>query len=275
MVYFRHSAIKMDQDALDEAKRVVDFRKDLESKGALYGHFENTTDFSHKLQMHLYDVATNLGSLQQVSEQAKGTDPVQVQSDDISDEQGTTDDDGVFDLLERSEEYFERVTDITGKMSENVERFNEAIGRRTNQAKLLGASKDISNKQRRNFADSSASDFESFTREMESLVPELQDNYEVAISSIIRALQIAEEDNLVREEERKEALGMIQDQNIVLYKTRLNIHQFKETIGTLPRLTRRFNRARRSATDILDNLNSFFYVSEQTLQEVIDRYSRE
>jgi hypothetical protein len=275
MVYFRHSAIEMDHDALDEAKRVVEFRKELENKGALYGQFESTTDFSHKLQMHLYDVATGLGTLLEGSEQDKGTNAVQAQSNDISDEPETPDDDGVFDLLETSEEYFWRVTDITGKMSENVERFNQAINKRTTEAQLLGANKDASNKQRRNFADSSASDFEIFTREMESLVPELQDNYETAINSIIRALQIAEEDDMVREEERKAALAMLQEQYMVLNNTRLNIQEFKETIGTLPRLTRRFNRARRSAADILEILTSFFYVSEQTLQEVIDRYSRE
>ena len=173
MFYFKDAPLAPSDIDPDQLRRVASFRKSLGAEGALYWTFRTLDDFARLLRIHLSR------QLQQISRQpqelAAPVHPRRTAAPQAVSPSTATESDelGLLDFLDRVDDHFGELTEITHRIVEETKSIGEKMGRRTaeiNEA-TARAEGQISRHHARSLFEKTAADMKQFVARMQAEIP--------------------------------------------------------------------------------------------------------
>ena len=255
MFYFKDAGVQPSQVDIDQLSRVLIFKKKLGPKGALYGSYTSREEFAQHLRLHLSRIVQNW----KANHNAAATNPVSsalVKSDvqlvEMKDEIG------FLDAIETGVEGFEKLTQITIRMTEAVNDFGQKLVIRTEQVKAATNSKNsatgIDLKAAKKAADSMAEDMETFVARMNTEIPLYSEASKAGIESWAYAASLLSDFSKDTKNEIENALIAVRTMLGGLQQMQHHNKEMIQTVSSWPRVTSAFNKARRHTVAVLEKL---------------------
>jgi hypothetical protein len=256
MFYFKDAALQPSKiDPLQFAK-VMAFKNRISSEnGGLYFQFDSAEDFKGKLRVHLSTLMQKMVvSLAPVALEKPPTIPFAVLEhfSSLTDEDY---DEGIIDLSEKSEIATEAMIEVLQRVTNVTDKVNKKIKARTSTAQsLVSNNAVVSRDDAKHVSNGAAEDIEEFVLEMSVIVPEYQRRQALALELMSKVIVISSSDFKNSQQDVERALNGLRglkqsmEDNAVIYR------KLRETVSGLPRMTTAFNRAKRRAVAIFDDL---------------------
>ncbi len=256
LVYFKKSV----PDALDkidpeQLSKVRNFEKSLPARGGLSWVFDTAEEFRASVRKHLSLAVQDLAGK---PEREPPTDSlgrvvdVSAALEREGEAEDPDDHEGLFELVDNWGEGMEVVVAITGKFTGTFERLTNSMGRGTEELKGIDVKTDRTAAKR--VVNSIADRLEFLAEVLSTDTPVLEEAFRESIGSLDKAIQIAPDFG-------KEGVDSIYESRTGLASLKAAIdgsmdtmESMKKTIVGLPRVTTRFNRAKRNAVSSIENL---------------------
>ena len=285
MFYFKDAGIPPSKMNPEQLTKVQEFKKKIASEyGGLYHSFETTEEFRTKARIHLSNLVQDWKKT--VPTAGAGTKtttmpaPTPNTADPLAHLTALTHDDsdeGLIELSERAIDTMAAVVGIVEKMAEAITELGEKFQQRTNEINDLiayGSTSDMKSVKR--ISNNAANDIEVYVNRMSAEIPEFSKQHSVAMDTFGKIAIISNTD---LEEEPKDILAVltqIKDYRIAISSTSNSLSEWRENVAGMPRMTTAFNRARKRAIAISDDLVAQLRVAENQAQDVerlLDRIS--
>ena len=275
MLYFKDAGLSPGQIDPEQLGKVQKFRNKISSElGGLYHLFENTEEFRTKVRMHLSmlvqdwlketpEAKTKKAVIS--SNYSEGINP-------LSNLAALTEDDydeGLIELTERVNDVMACVADVIKKMGDATIDVGKKFKQRTDELNLLANSvskPDI--KAIKHISNNVANDLDVYTNRLAVEIPEFHKQHSLAMDMFGKIAMISNEDLKEDPKDLKEALIEIQKYKDITLTSSDSLLGFRETTANLPRMTTAFNRARRRATAVLDDLITQLRTSASQIGDV-------
>ncbi len=257
MFYFKEAPINHFNADLDQARLVVDFRRQLQGK-ALYAVFETRTEFETKLRMHLsrqvqeWSKTWGRGDSATAIPQAAATkQPTQreIQAEPEAD----SEDLGFIDLLEIGQDRMEKASEIAQRITGALEALGTKFGEHTEEiARVAAGGPPPDFRQLKRITNRAGHDMAFFAQETEPNATLFVGAYTEGMDALSRAVSVfgenAGDDGV---ESLTLALIHIRDAGSTIDKCQEAVRNFREVVRGLPRATTEFNRAKRKTVSML------------------------
>ena len=268
MIYFKDAGIAPSKIDTDQLQKVNEFRESLTMKGGLYSMFEDHAGFESSLRSHLSALAQKFSSQQRniVAELASGHEqPTQVI------ELLTEEDD--YGLLDYTEIYTLRLDEMNSAMTsigDATLRLGEQLSQRTAEMQIVDKSsvKDV----RRN-AKRAADDMNSFADVVKTQVSVMTSSREVAFDALSNALSLQTDftsDKSDFQSLKENLISVIDIAEDASHST----SGLKFSIGSLPRISKELNVAKRAVITQLDLVINEFDKVIYTLKNITEAIDR-
>jgi methyl-accepting chemotaxis protein len=277
MFYFKDAGIPPSQMDAEQLGKVQAFKKKIADEyGGLYYQFENTDDFQTKARIHLSKVvqdwlegnADAIESKTVAKPEDSETDSHNPLSNLVALDDGDADD-GLIDLVERASEAMEEVVSVVNRMSEATNDLGGKFTQRTGEVNDLTAGGTKANmKAAKRVSNNAANDLEMFVKRMSVEIPEFYKQNSLAMETFGKVAMLSEQDFDEDTEDVKSALAQIQEYRTAIDTSSSSLVEFRQSISELPRMTTTFNRARRRAVAIMDDLLAQLRIASSQSEEV-------
>lgn len=257
MFYFSNEPIAPNEIDVEQIKLVNDFKKRLNELGDYYWSYNSREAFASYIRMHLSRQVQNYGKKWGIEEllphssQIVGLHAPHENNEIIFSEE---EDDGFLDLVERSQEEFEKLTGMAERMKTAIEALGQKINNRTTE--IANANKSNNIKLIKRAANGAAEDLEDYAKIIDVEVPIFAKSYTEGIKSLSKAALIRTEFQGDHKEEIETLIKQVRDLKETLKTTRGSLVEFRDSIYTTPRMTTAYNHAKRHALSVMDSLIS-------------------
>ena len=277
MFYFKDAGIPPSQMDAEQLGKVQAFKKKIADEyGGLYYQFENTDDFQTKARIHLSKVVQNWleGNADAIESKtvAKLEDSKTDSHNPLSNLAALDDgdaDDGLIDLVERASEAMEEVVSVVNRMGEATNDLGGKFTQRTGEINDLtagGTKADM--KAAKRVSNNAANDLEVFVKRMSVEIPEFYKQNSLAMETFGKVAMLSEQDFDEDTKDVKSALAQIQEYRTAIDTSSSSLVEFRQSISGLPRMTTTFNRARRRAVAIMDDLLAQLRIASSQSEDV-------
>lgn len=268
MVYFKDAAIKPSKTDPAQLQGVKDFQASLSGKGGLYSMFEDQDGFESSLRAHLSALAQKFsGQVKSgilIAASSAGEEPSQPISDLQEDDYG---------LLDYSEIYSARFEEMNSAMtviSEAVGRLGEQLALRA--AEMAKIDKNNTKEMRRN-AKRAADDMNIFADVVTTQVVVMSASREVAFNALSNALAL-QTDFDTNQADLQELRGTLTMLIGTVDGAKTGTASMRASTGSLPRLTKELNIAKRAVVSKLELVISEFENVSFTLNNIVRAVDR-
>lgn len=277
LFYFKDAGIPPSEMDLEQLAKVQEFKRKIASEyGGLHHRFETTEEFRTKVRIHLSKLVQDWLETTPTKSAGAATPatsaPAADAADPLANLAALADDDyeeGLLELAERAIDAMGLVVDVVGKMSDATIELGEKLGHRSNEANKLaagGATLDI--KAAKRVSNHAANDLEVFVNRFSVEIPEFHKQHSLAMEAFGKIAIISHTDLDEDPEDAKAALVQIQEYRNALSSSSAAISELREVVAGFPRMTASFNRARRRAVAITDDLLVQFRTAANQIQDV-------
>lgn len=276
MFYFKDAGIPPSQMDPEQLAKVQSFKKKIADEyGGLYYQFESTEDFQTKTRIHLSKVVQdwlskntdNIESKMVTEPEAKEPDSFNplanlMALDDADAEEG------LIELVDLASEAMNEVISVVNRMSQATTDLGEKFNQRTAEANEIQTADTIDRKAAQRVANNAANDIEIFISRMSVDIPEFYKQNSLAMETFGKIAMLSEQDFEMNSEDVNAALNQIKGYRTAIHKSSSSLQEFRQSISGLPRMTTTFNRARRRAVAILDDLLTQFRIAANQSEDV-------
>ena len=254
MFYFKDAPISPSDIDPDQLKKVNEFRTSLGSKGSLFWEFKDLNQFEQLLRQHLSRQVQEFARSQSQEDVVPST-PSQNRSGGDTKE-GETNDLGFLDYIDKAEEDFSALTEITSRIVEQVETLGKNMNKRTEEieAALTQTQGQMSRSKSRSLIDHAATDMNHFVSSMAKELPLFRETLERGADAVVQialiSIEFASEDKTQIREMHGELYTLLPNLEVAFN----NLGLLKNSVEALPRMTSNLNRAKRETVEVLDKL---------------------
>ena len=179
------------------------------------------------------------------------------------------DDDGIFDLMDHASDAMDHVVAVAERISTTINDLGAKTRRHAEEVEnLTSDGAQIDRKIAKRIANNSANDFEVYVEEMSLNIPRFHDQNLSMVETFEKIAMIYESDMNADPEEIEKFVAGIQDSRDSLVEASNSLSGLRGSMTQLPRMTNRFNRARRRAVAVTDDLLEQFRVAENQLNNI-------
>ncbi|HQX52492.1 MAG TPA: DUF4062 domain-containing protein [Planctomycetaceae bacterium] len=263
MFYFKDAGISPSRIDAAQLQKVQDFKKDISAKyNGLYHSFETAEQFQSSVRMHLSTIVQNwldanssvpLRVKKTVTSETKLADEVTTPLSNLAALEGTIDEEGIIELIELATEAMSEVTQVVERMAEATMSLGGKFTLLTEEVNATARSgSDM--KAAKRFANRAADDLEVFVRRMSVEIVEFNKQNSRAMELFGSVAMIAEKDFNEAPEDIGVAQAGMKGYTAAISNSADSLFEFRNIIFTLPRMTSPFNRARKRAIAVMDDL---------------------
>lgn len=257
MFYFKESKVDMKDLDLNQLQQIRNFKKKIEDLGSYHWSFKHKEELANWLRLHLTRQIEEWGKSWGRSDDEKSehleTDNSKSDKEFIDQEQ---DEEGFFDLIETATNSFGTLTTSLENISSETENLTNNTGIRIEEMNSLNQNvgpPDL--KKMKRIFNQTALDLENYNTRMEMETPFFKENLLKGLNAYTNAFSLFPDFGHT-EQEGDELLGNAVE-IFMSIKNNLNesipkVEGFRDEIDNMPRVTTRYNRARRRTVAILD-----------------------
>jgi hypothetical protein len=283
MFYFKDAGIPPSKMDTEQLAKVQAFKKTIADEyDGLYYQFETIDDFQTKARIHLSKVVqdwldSNSAMIESktvteaTNDDAKPHDPLANLAALENDEA----EDGLIDLVERGSDAMNAVVGVVEKMTVATNDLGEKFQQRTDEVNRLtagGATPDM--KAAKRASNNAANDLEVFVKRMSVEIPEFYKQNALAMDTFGKVAMISETDFDDDPKDVRTVLDQIQEYRGAIESSSESLREFRGTIFALPRMTTAFNRARKRAVAIMDDLLDQLRIAANQSEDVEQLFAR-
>lgn len=277
MFYFKDAGIPPSKIDAPQLQKVQNFKEKLSDEyGGLYHSFETPEQFQTSVRMHLSTVVqdwltANGTATSQAANERDAASPKTAGTDDplanLLALETETDEEGVIELVEFANDAMTEVTNVVGRMSEATNALGDRFTGLTDEANRaaaggpdMKAAKRVSNK--------AADDLEVFVKRMSVEIVEFNKQSSRAMDTFGKIAMMAASALNKDPDDIAVAQANIQAYTSAIASSADSLSAFRDTIFRLPRMTTAFNRARKRAVAVMDDLLKQLRIAESQSQDV-------
>lgn len=247
LLYFKNSSPQSLSDINPEQlTKIREFKSSLGEKNVLYWEFNLKDELERFLRIHIPKRIQNLKSISNLPENI----PVINNEISIIEEE----DFGILDYQEFIEESFSISTHALMRISDATSWIGDEMNKKTAEIDRLVAknrNQAISFKVQRNIFERTANVMNDFANRIEPEIPIYINNFEKGIDSFSKLITIYIKDFENKEEEIKEASESLDNLLFQIEFALVNMREFLNSIGSLPKMSKELNNARKKVVVIL------------------------
>lgn len=273
MFYFKNTPIAPDDIDLDQLRSVNRFKDKVNQLGGYYFTFRNTSDFQQHLHLHLSQIiqkheraGRRKKKPERVELEETPTMHMEIFGDEgegmeihISSEPFYEQEDlGFLDYWEIFESNFDRLKEVVAKISDSLVVFTARIGERIDEFVQLLDKGPVSIRQVRPISRRSAKDFLSFQVEIGGQPKAFEESFKSGMDAALKAIDLSSEDLELDAEEIGKAIESTNALVESLSLARKAFLELMDAVGSLPRLSKEFNAARRKTSETISELEVEF-----------------
>lgn len=280
MMYFK-TASPDNIYSLDYAQfdKVRNFKESLKSKGVLYWEFENPEKLKNLLLIHLSSVVKdkfiNSSSNSNVTSSIAGSkeqekDKYELLAEEVDNTDGTSDYEGMLDLLENTIDSMNALPLISEKIVLIINSISTKFNERTKQVNVIKNIKDerLKIKKLNETSNKLANDLDIYADDIYEVLPEFSESLNRAIESYSKLLLTASATSIFQDEAK-----MQMEEVYPSLKTNIDavIEQVANFIGeftNLPVLTSKFGTAKRKAELATNSIFKEFISARNILKQL-------
>ena len=287
MFYFKDAGIAPSKLDGEQIEKVKAFKKRVgEECGGLYYQFESTEQFKTKARIHLSKAvqdwleANSTDSGEPTVTDAEPVELPETEFNPLGNLDAVDDDDaedGIIELVDMGAEAMESVVDVLEKMAVATRELGERFQQRTDEInKLTQAAPDgkPDRKATKRVANAAADDLELFVQRMAVEVPNFYEKNTFAMESFGKVALISTEDFVEDPDEIAEAKESLTGYKDAITSSAGNLVTFRDTTKSMPRMTTAFNRARRRAVAILDDMLEQLNIASTQADDILELLDR-
>lgn len=259
MFYFKEAGISPSKIDSQQLQKVQDFKTKISDEyGALYHEFETIEQFRTKVRIHLSSLVQDWLAGNLSARLPKSLDYEEPESEvdplaNLAALEQLSDEEGVIELVEIAIDAMGEVTNIIQRMSDATNDLNDRFTSRTAEtSEVAERGNDI--KATKRIANKAADDLELFVKRMAVEVVEFNKQSSLAMDTFCNIAMMSESDLDVDPKDIAEMRQNIQGYKDAITRAADSLLEFRDVIFQLPRMTTVFNRARKRAVAIMDDL---------------------
>jgi len=262
MFYFKDAGIPPSKLDPEQLAKVQAFKRRISSEhGGLYHEFETAEEFQTKARIHLSKLVQDWFATPAATAATKTTttppptlDPV----DPLANLKSLSDDEeeeGLIELAERASDAMASVVGVVTKMVEAINDVGEKLQQRTDEVNKLTAGGAIPDaKAVKRVSNYAANDLEVYVNRMSVEIPEFHKQHTAAMDAFGKIAIISATDLDEDPDDIRATLAQIQEYRVGISTSSISLSEFRKTTAGLPRMTTAFNRARKRAVAVMDDL---------------------
>lgn len=266
MIYFNESPVSPSELDPEQLSQIKQFRDGLGDKGVLYWSYTELGEFTDLIRMHLSNHITDYGKTWGIGGEVQQAEIEELPEYEAQAEDFDFEDYGFLDLIEIGTENFDDATETAGQITNLMVQLRERTENTTAEFKALPKPTNVQHAKR--IIDRSAEDLEHFAARMKAEVPRLTEKYRSGVNSYGRATELWLDFGLEDKTEIENAVDVVRNLKSVLYTNQESISEFRDAIRSLPRITAKFNRAKRNALYVIDEYMDDMAISINITTEV-------
>ncbi len=270
LMYFKDTPLAPSKIDPDQLQKVHIFKGEVQEQGLLTCDFSDADNFESLVQLHLTRHVQSIRKASSASEIVLATKAVAVPGEatpPVAQMDGSPpqdDDAGLLDLLEDFSDQSIEVGQIVGRLATAQETLNENLNQGTAELNRLAASTSAqapASAIRASIA-SVASEMLTFTACIEDEVPRLHTAFAVNMGTLTKLIGVAAELNPEQLLEMRPSItSLLQN----LSSAREGSSNFRDTISSLPRMSKELNLAKRKLIAAMGSLIAEFESGEALL----------
>jgi len=177
---------------------------------------------------------------------------------------------GFLDYILDGTEKFEMVTDIAGRIGNRINELGEAIQEDATELESLSNAGDKASVQEyKRVINRAAQRMETFARQLDEETPPFRDAYSRAVDCYGKAATLlTTEFDTDGTEQLREAITVVESLKGSIASARDGLAGLRQSIASLPRMTKRLNQAKRHCLAALDNFDREMEAGLQLTMEV-------
>ena len=264
MFYFKVADIPYQDIDPEQFNKVKVFKvNESKRKGVYYHEFRATDEFVGLVRVHLSKVVQawllsnqKTDEVKTRSEATTGEEPTFNPLANLAAIQGDDEDDDIFELVERGSEGSRRVIEIVSRMTYALERLGSRMNEHVENVRQLSGNgeRTLPPKVAKQVSNATASDLEYFVSQMSADIPEFHKQNSLFMESFGRVAMLSRYDSNLKDEDVRPTYEQLLSYRSIIVKTRSQLSEFRQTLSNLPRMTGDFNRARRRAGAVMDDM---------------------
>ena len=254
-----------------------EFKKKISDEyGGLYHGFETPEQFQSSVRMHLSKVvqdwlddnaSTTPRTAKEISASPENGPSMKDPLANLSALETEADEDGIIELVELANETMAEVTNVVERMSEATTALSEKFTQLTDEANEAAASgSDM--KAAKRVSNKAADDLEVFVKRMSVEIVQFNKQSTRAMDTFGNIAMISENDLHEKPEDIAVARTNMQTYTNAISTSADSLTEFRDTIFKLPRMTTAFNRARKRAVAVMDDLLNQLRIAASQSQDV-------
>ena len=283
MFYFKEEGISPSDIDIEQLAKVQKFKDSISKEyGVLYHSFDTTDDFRNKIRLHL-NKAVQAWMQQNESKSKLNIDNVEIDSCDFSNShnnplaniEALEDNNYDEDIINLSEEVVELLDDVTNiilRINKATKILGNSFNKRTKEVEEINLSvnKRDSVKLLKKSSNGAAKDFEDYVSSLMTEIPKFSVNHQLVMDKFGRIAMMTSNDLYIDNEHNREFKKVIIEYKETFEDSKNGLKEFHTSIQNLPRMTTNFNRAKRRAIAIIDDLLEQLRIAETQTKDVIE-----
>lgn len=267
LFYFKVAPVEFNEIDPDQVNRIIQFKSKLGSKGTLYWEYRSKEEFMSFLRMHLTrhieDWVKSWGDLALKTNSHSNGGQEFITSELETNKQlpkVVLEEEGYLDLLEFGTDNFESLRNQGLRLTETMQDFTTKITERSKElekAQNISGEPDI--KALKSICNHAAENLNQYSTVMESEVPLFAETFAKAIDAYAHAsslvLDFQSEDMQVKDA-LEQARSLIIELHATFTSVKESVSAFRESIARTPRMTTKYNQAKRRALAVVDSFIS-------------------
>lgn len=250
MVFFKSPKVDLSEDALDELKKVLEFRNELESKGVFWKGYDAAADIERLVRTHLPNAIRSL--------HAGGPDqPLRAIVDAAASkelEEDQIEEDGALDLEIQFSDAIGDYTSCLERLTTNSEKLTEAFDLHTKEITAIGARESRDPKEARRAINRSVDTIKSFNFGIEKDFPVLKATGDVLTDVLPKLIGMSGQEVAALPNDMEALAQLIGDLASRSIASAGSVRDLRDTFSNLPRMTRELNEAKRRGVALMDDL---------------------
>ncbi len=265
MFYFNNSSAPMSEINAEQLMKVKQFQDSLGEMGVYYWTYNGIDDFERYVRLHLgkamQDFRSTWGQAAGLTTEIINT-PISHTDSRPEPEQESENEEGFLDLIIQTVDEFGVGTETFNRIATLLQELNEKTVQRTGEMNQL--SKPINPSQARLVTNRFADDWEDFVERMKVEIPILSKAFRSGIDGWTKSAQLLDDFNNDEESRAQieSALGVLDSFVNNMAEAKTQTKGFRDIVAGMPRLTVKFNHARKHILEILDNLSEEYDTEE-------------
>ena len=273
MVYFKDAPVPVPPSQLDfsQLDSVATFRSTLGEQGGLYWTFQSGDDFERLVRLHLARFVQNWNS--QTNQSQSGSVTLAQEEDPPLDghlDSDEEDEPGLLDLVDQFEDDFVGLTEITERIGDTTGELGKKIRSRTSEIEnLAGSTNSPSRKVVRRLTANVAFDMDQYVLRMEAEIPHFSQLLNSGTDTLSRLVVLFTEFNADHESTTQIEDSLVHIQNLLssMKFAKKSLTGFKDSVGSIPRMTTTLNRSKRAMAKVIQQLIDELHSAESITQE--------